>query len=288
MSKSKPALGDVGAPAGKKQVRIVVRPDNVALIRPPAGQLRPLAEYQSFLIDKTDTAAGDLDDAIDGPELSPSSAFPAGLLGRFQAALTAGGYQVTVDDRRRFEQGFRVNQELCQASYGAARAYLRAALAEPLGCVEYGLSPSWVALTEHLACLYPDARTLIIIDVNAAAAELYNNLWRTLGASLGLLAADRVGKKARCLVTTYRWLPLFKPGAWQVALPIIFNSRLLTESTYRAVVRLRAQRVYGLVPQGLRLGRATRLRLEAMSGVPLQDPGASADESPPGDFEPAG
>ena len=37
MSKSKPALGDFGAPAGKKQVQIIVRPDNVALIRPPAG-----------------------------------------------------------------------------------------------------------------------------------------------------------------------------------------------------------------------------------------------------------
>ena len=93
--------------------------------------------------------------------------------------------------------------------------------------------------------------------------------------------------KPRCLVSTYRRLAGLRPGVWQVALPIIFNSRLLTESTYRAVVRLRAQRVYGLVPQGLCLGRATRLRLEAMSGGPLQDPGASADESPAGDFEPA-
>src|SRR5262249_7329160 len=139
-------------------------------------------------------------------------------------------------DRRRFEQGFRVNEELCRVSYGAARTYLHAALTEPQGCVEYGLSPSWVSLTEHLACLYPQARTLIVVDGNAAAAELYNDLWRTLGASLGLLAANQVGAKPRRLVTTFRWLPRLKPDTWQVALPIIFNSRLLTEGTYRAVV----------------------------------------------------
>src|SRR5262245_20604495 len=287
MVKHKPKAGGTGFSADDGQIKILVRPDNVALIRPPAGQLRPLAEYQSFFIGKTDMAADDLDDEIDGPELSPSSAFPAGLLGRFQAALVAHGYHVTVDDRRS-EEKLHVNEVQYRESYGEARAFLRAVRDEPLGQIAWQRWHDFLWRIGQLCYLYPEARVLIVADGNAVAVEVYNELYRDLRRWLGLLAADRVGAKPRCLVTTYRWLPVFKPGSWQVVLPIIFTSRLLSESTYRAVVRLRAQRVYALVPRGLRLGRATRLRLEAMSGGPLRTPAPPANELPPGGCEPAG
>src|SRR5262249_56365614 len=93
------------------QVKIPVRPENVALIRPPAGQLGPLLQYQDFFLEDGDLAP--LDPGKGGAEaleLSPCSAFPAGLLARFEAALKAGGYRLKADDPRPPPAGFRVTR----------------------------------------------------------------------------------------------------------------------------------------------------------------------------------
>src|SRR5262245_23917243 len=246
MSKEHPSSETTGS-GGYPEVKILVLTTNVALVSPPAEQLKPLAEYQSFFIDKTDMAVDNLVDQIDGPELSPSSAFPAGLLGRFQAALVAGGYRVTVDDSRS-EEKLHVNEVQYRESYGEARAFLRAVRAEPLGQIAWQRWYDFLWRISQLCYLYPEARVLIVADGNAAAVEVYNELYRDLRRWLGLLATDRVGTRPRCLVTTYRRLPGLRPGVWQILLPVVFSSKQLSRAAYEAVVRMRARRVYTFFP----------------------------------------
>src|SRR5262249_17889306 len=225
----------------------------------PVEQLPPLLDYQAFVLDDEDAGLG-------VPELGPCSTFPAGLVPRFSAALKAGGYKVSVDDRRRFEEGFRVNQEQYRESYGEARAFLRAVLAEPLGQVTYARWHDFLWRIGQLCYFYADARVLIVTDCNAVAVEVYNELYRDLRRWLGLLAARQVGERPRCLVTTLARLPGIKPGVWQILLPIVCSSKQLSRAAYEAVVRMRARLVFTFIPHGLRLGRPTRLRLEALSG----------------------
>src|SRR5262249_33463513 len=160
--------------------------------------------------------------------------------------------------------------------------FLRAVLTAPLGQVAFTRWHDFLWRIVQIAYLYPDARILIVTDCNAVAVEVYNELYRDLRRWLGLLAARQVGERPRCLVSTFRFPPRFRPGAWHILLPIVCASTNLSKATYEAVVRLRAQRVYALVSANLRLGKVTRLRLEAMAGGPLQAPAPPADESPPG------
>src|SRR5436305_850447 len=77
---SQPRPGRAGPAAAEPKVEIVVRPDNNAPTRPPAGRLGPLRN---------------------APERLPWSALPAGVAPWFGAALAAAGYSLPRDDRRR-------------------------------------------------------------------------------------------------------------------------------------------------------------------------------------------
>jgi hypothetical protein len=267
VSKSKPTLGHVGSSADKKPVKIVVRPDNIALISPPAEQLGPLLEYQRFFLGDAELAPLDLDKG--GPEateLSPCSAFPAGLLPRFKAALTAAGYRVTTDDRRPRAGGFAVNKRLCRDSQGEERAFLRAVVREPLGRI---LWADWYDVywrLDLLCALYPDARVLVVVDGNWGADELHTDMERHSSQKWGLHTHVQIRDEARCRIITLNWFARSKPGRWPILVPIVLWSSTLTEAAHRAVVRHRARRVYTLVPHSIRLGPLTGLRLEAMSG----------------------
>jgi hypothetical protein len=265
--KNKPKAAKAGSAAHEAKVQIVVRPDNVALIRPPAELLGPLLEYQDFFLGDADLAP--LDPGKEGseaPELSPCSAFPAGLLPRFEAALTDAGYRVITDDRRPRAGGFAVNRRLCRGSQGEVRAFLRAVVREPLGRI---LWRHWYEVhwrLDHLCALYPDTRVLVVVDGNWGAAELHTELAHYSRTKWGLHCHVRIGDEARCRIITFRWLARLRPGRWPILVPIVLRSSTLTEAAYRSVVRQRARRVYTLVPHGIRLGKVTGLRLEAMSG----------------------
>jgi hypothetical protein len=259
------SLSGWAGPEGGPVVEIVVTPGNVALVSPPAEGLAPLLEYRNFVLD--DVRADELPDeeAAGGPGSAAPSAFPAGLAPRLRDALAAGGYRVGVDDGR-VGQGPRVNGDLYRGSLGEARPLVRAAAVHPLGQVQYETWDDMVWRLAVLCWLCPEGRTLVAADVNMTAGMLYDYLGRTHRVPVGLLAREWVRTKARCLASTLAMLPKLRRGRWDVVLLPLFNSRILTEATWRAVVRLRARRVYALVPYGLRLGRVTRLRLEAMAG----------------------
>src|SRR5262245_56390944 len=95
MPKSKSKFDKATSSADEAEVRIVVRPDNVAVLYPPAEDLIPLLPYRKFVIEEQ---PGDA--ALDEPELSAGTAFPAGRVPHIEAALAADGYAVTIDDRR--------------------------------------------------------------------------------------------------------------------------------------------------------------------------------------------
>ena len=95
MVKQKLKADGTGFSADDGQVKILIRPDNVALISPSAEHLEALLPYRKYVLE------GQPDDALDTFEHSSCTAFPGGLVPRFEDELTADGYHVTIDDRRR-------------------------------------------------------------------------------------------------------------------------------------------------------------------------------------------
>lgn len=249
----------------RTKVKVTVLPTNIALITPPVGQLSPLRDYQPFILEGVDpTRDRSCVEALPEPELSFCSAVPAGLVPRFRDDLAAQGYRVTVDDRRRAEDG-PFNEKLFEDSHGELRALLQAAAAERLGVVEVRGWPDLVRKSRYLCAVYPQTRALIAYPHPAIAYELWCELdqrWSTLG----LLEGDYYDREARRLVTTHGLLSRLPPMRWEVLVLIANDTKVASRAMYEAVVRLRARRVYTLVPHDLRLGKPTALRLEAMSG----------------------
>src|SRR5262249_17681821 len=132
MLKSKPKSDKAGSSADEAGVTILIRPDNIALVSPPGEALAPLRPYRRFCIEDL---AGD--EALDGPELPSGTAFPPGLGPHIDAALTAAGPDVAVDDRRRAAPGLAVDKQLYRDSTGPERAFLRALRRNPLGQITW-------------------------------------------------------------------------------------------------------------------------------------------------------
>jgi hypothetical protein len=247
----------------RRQVKIVVGPDNVARVSPPAGQLEPLRDYQAFIRAVTPVArparpGGEAHD----PQLSSCSEFPAGIVPRFRDALIARGYEVVVEDTRRFESGFRINEELCRQSEGECREMLRAVVAQPLGLVAFrqweGLSLS----TSQLCLLYPEASVLIVTP--QYSARLYQGLLDALGNEVGLVE-DLY--RSRCRVASRDWLKRWNLGLWHILIVLIYGPGDLTREHYLTITGgAKALRSYIFLPHRLRPGKATQLRLEAVGG----------------------
>src|SRR5262249_55605104 len=147
---------------------------------------------------------------IDAANLPSFTAFGAGLAPRFQSALQAAGYRVSVADNRSRE-GLATNKEALQDSYGEVREFLHAIFHNPLGQI---LWADWHAIHWRLArldALFPEARTLVIIEGNFAATDTYNELLGCFRLRLGLLADRHPVRRTPSLVTTYKWLPKLQP-----------------------------------------------------------------------------
>jgi hypothetical protein len=256
------------APAGgRHRAQIVVFPTNVALVSPPVEQLEPLADYRSFVMADGESAGGPPgEDLLDNPGVAPGSAFPAGLVPGFHILLATAGYRVTVDDRRRLEQGFRIDPALCRSSHPEARALLQAVVAQPLGQVPFQRRHELVWRIALLCHIFREARTLIVADSLIAADDLCQELADRLGAStIGLLPAEGIRKRPRCQVTSTRWLSRLRPGRWPFLLLVVFHNRTVS-AAYESVVGLHARRVYNFIGADRGFGKVNRVRLEAMSG----------------------
>jgi hypothetical protein len=262
---------DTASPSGSHpKVKIIVQPDNVALIFGPAGHLRALRGYEAYLLD-----AGALTADGQGYEVRPDCAVPAGLLPRIEAALAADGWSVATEDRRRPGAELPSLQRRLRHSYGSGQALLRAVAAAPLGQVLFVRWPDLLWKTAHLARAYGAAPTVVVVDGVSPAGRLRCELAPAMSESVGLLRRRGDGTTKRCAVATLPAVRGLQPGAWPVVILVVFHSRTLSPATYQALVGLGARRRYAVVGSGLRLGRPTRLRLEALAGRPIYPPPAA-------------
>jgi hypothetical protein len=264
MPGSKSRFDKATSSADEAEVRIVIRPDNVALLYPPAEDLPPLLPYRKFAIEEQPG-----DEALDEPGLSAGTAFPAGLVPYLEAALAADGHDVTIDDRRRAAPGLAADKQFYRDSTGPERAFLRVVRRNPLGQITW---TDWADIPWRLwglTALYPRARFLIAEATRAGRSDLYGELRDRAGDAQGLVPDGRSQELPRCLVVTFGMLAVLTPGRWQIVVPVIRHGRVLTETAYRAVLRHRARRTYTFVRHGLELAGPAQLRLEAMSGPVL-------------------
>jgi hypothetical protein len=256
---------DTASPSGSHpKVKIIVQPDNVALIFGPVGQLRALRGYEAYLLDP-----GALTADGHGYDVRPACAVPAGLLPRIEAALAADGWLVTTSDRRRPGAEMPCLQHMLRHSYGSGQQLLRTAAAAPLGQVLYSRWPDLLWKVRHLAHAYGAAPTVVVVDGVSPAGALRCELAPDMGEAVGLLRRRGDGTTKRCVVATLPAVRGLQPGAWPVVILVVFHSQTLSPATYQALVGLGARRRYALVGEGLRLGRARQLRLEALAGRPI-------------------
>jgi hypothetical protein len=251
----------------RPRAKITVLPTNIGLVHPAVQELSPLLGYGEYVIDKRNLTADHLGEEAGGEcQVGGWSAFPAGLVPRFRDALTAGGYGVAVVDRRPSDQGMTVNQGLVERSRGSASKLLQAALAAPLAQFPAANWPLTCSYVGHLCCLYPEARTLIVVDSDFAAELLSLELARDPDSEAVGFVGQRSAweTRARCVVTNPTWAQRFKPGRWPLVL-VVLHCRVLAPAACWAVMGLCARRVYTLVERVYQTKR-TRLRLEAMSG----------------------
>ena len=230
------------------------------MVSPPFAQLMPLHSYKAFFLVDLERSTNELSHA----QLGPCSAFPAGLVPRFQAILANAGHRVTVTDDRNFEEGFRVDKGYYGETHGQSREFLRAVLTQPLGQVHFQWWDDVLWRIACLCCVYPEARILIVAN-SYAAGRLQLELADKLGETVGLSSPDDwCAARSRCLAATYARFP--SKSDRQILILVHFNSRTASVATLRAVVNLRAGRVYSFVPDNCRLANRTQLRLEAMAG----------------------
>jgi hypothetical protein len=261
MPRSKSRFGKATSAGDDAEVRIVVRPDKIALLYMPDQDLEPLLPFLRFAIKGQ---PGDA--ALDEPGLPPCMAFPAGLVPYLQAELAADRYTVTIDDRRRAAPSLAIDKQFYADSTGPERAFLRAVRRNP-----WGRSPGRTGTTSPGGCgglisLYSRARFLVVEASRTGRSDLYDELRDRAGDARGLVPDSRSQELPRCQVVTFRMLALLTPGRWEIVVPVIRHGRVLTEAACKAVIRQRARRVYSLVRHGLELTGPAQLRLEAMSG----------------------
>src|SRR5262249_35154721 len=155
--------GGAGPPDTRKKGRGGVLPGNIALVSPPVDHLDPLQRYNPFLLEDGGPAGGLVGDEVAAAqELSPCSAFPAGLVPRFRAELRPAGYRVVVDDRRAFGDEFRLNKWLIEVSWGEEMSLVRAVRGHPQGQVWCGGRDARIWRIGHICNLWPRARVLIV------------------------------------------------------------------------------------------------------------------------------
>jgi hypothetical protein len=261
MPRSKSRFGKVTSAGDGAEVRIVVRTDKIALLYPPAEDLEPLWPFLRFAIEGQ---PGDA--ALDEPGLPPCMAFPAGLVPYLQAALTADGYTVTIDDRRRAAPGLAADKQFYRNSTGPERTFLRAVRKNPLGQIAWA---DWDDIPWRLwglISLYSRARFLVVEATRTGCSDIYDELRDRAGDARGLVPDSRSQELPRCQVVTFGMLAVLTPGRWEIVVPVIRHARVLTEAAYRAVLRHHARRRYTFVRHGLELTGPAQLRLEAMAG----------------------
>jgi hypothetical protein len=171
MPRRKSRFGKATSAGDDAEVRIVVRPDKIAQLYPPAEDVEPLLPYRKFAIEGK---PGDA--ALDEPGLPPSMAFPAGLVPYIEAALAADGYAVTIDDRRRAAPSLAADKQFYRDSTGPERAFLRAVRKNPLGQIIW---TDWADIPWRLwslTALYPRARFLVAEATRAGRSDLYREL----------------------------------------------------------------------------------------------------------------
>src|SRR5262249_212289 len=138
------------------EVRIVVRPDKIALLYMPHEDLEPLLPFLKYAIKGQ---PGDA--ALDEPGLPPCMAFPVGLVPYLQAGLAAYRYTGTIDARRRAAPSLAIDRQFYRNSTGPERAFLRA-VRNPLGQITWA---DWDDIPWRLwglISLYSRARFLVV------------------------------------------------------------------------------------------------------------------------------
>jgi hypothetical protein len=261
MPKRKSRFGKATSAGDHPEVRIVVRPDKIALLYMPDDDLEPLLPFLRFAIKGQPGNA-----ALDEPGLPPCVAFPAGLVPYLQAELAADRYTVTIDDRRRAAPSLAIDKQFYADSTGPERAFLRAVRRTALGQITWA---DWDDIPWRLwglISLYSRARFLVVEATRAKRSDLYDELRDRAGDARGLVPDSRSQELPRCQVVSFGVLALLTPGRWEIVVPVIRHGRVLTEAACKAVIRHRARRTYTFVRHGLELSGPAQLRLEAMAG----------------------
>jgi hypothetical protein len=259
--------GPASQSAAKPLVRVIITPRHLALVDPFVPLLVPLLTYRTFQFEGGGPAGHRrVERVVDLTtfDLRGRLVFPAGLLPRCRAELEAHGYQVEVEDCRRFGRRFEVDDPFVAEADGDVKPLLEALAREPLGQVEVRGLTDTVEKIVLIHGLFPKARLAIAVAARRQAWKLWRCLEEALDEPVGLRCAGLRRAGTRCWVTTYQQLGDVAAKAHVLLLPDA--ARAAGDVGVYAVAATAMPRVYAFVPVGERLDRRTRIRLEGTAG----------------------
>jgi hypothetical protein len=265
-SKSKgPANQAVATPV----VRVIVTATHLALVDPPVPLLLPLLKYTAFTFEgggPTGYRRAEHNVEVAAFDFRGRLAIPAGLLTRCCAELAANGYQVEVEDCRRFGLRFEVDEQFVAEADSDVKPLLEAMTREPLGQVEVRGFADAVEKTVLVHRIFSKARLVVALATKRQAWRFWRSLEDVLDERVGLRCAGHRRAGTRCWVTTHQQLGDVAAKAHILLLPDAGG--LAGDVAVRAVAEAGVPRVYAFVPvpAGAHLDRRTRIRLEGMAG----------------------
>jgi hypothetical protein len=258
----------VGQSAATSVVRVIITPQNLALVDPPVPLLKPLIEYTAFAFEPagpTGHRRAEQNVQVATTDFRGRLAFPAGLLPRCQAELEANGYEVEIEDCRRFGPRFEIDDQFVAEADDVARPLLEALAHQPLGQVEvHGGITDTVEKIALVRKLFPRARLVVAAAARRQVWKYWRSLEDVLDEPVGLRCTGHRRAGKRCWVTTHQQLGDVAAKAHILLLPDA--GQAAGDVGAKAVAEAGVPRVYAFVPVGERLDRRTRIRLEGMAG----------------------
>jgi hypothetical protein len=143
-------------PDNPESVRIIITPEHMAVVDPAVPELEAILEYHArMFIPGGHSGYREIEErrALGGLDIRGRWMFPAGLLGRILQCLRAGGYDFTIDDRRKPILATDLDIDMLKTFDRGSRKLAKALVNHPLGRIMVHSDAQIIRFPDDKICL---------------------------------------------------------------------------------------------------------------------------------------
>jgi hypothetical protein len=245
-----------------------------AVLDPAVPELLPLLEYRRFDFvpgGPTGYERQQKPQHMHTTDLKGGLSFPVGLLPRMTVELQRLGYEVVVTkDLSTQDESQEPEPDWPETTTDEPeeRRLVEAVVGHRRGQVEVRDFHDMIAKAALICRLFPKAHVVLGVHTRKKARKIERALQSTLQRPVEVVAATQTPPKSRVAVSTFVCLDTCTQGRQPILL-LPDAHEATGDSAAGKVVAVDAPRAYAFAGARRRMGRGTRLRLEAMAGPPI-------------------